>query len=379
MFIKSCIIVSFYLIYLVVLLCGCHSKVAHLEIAPQEINLDSLTSDTISFDSLFYDVKFIPLENSRNAMLSLVPKLVVTKEHYIVFDIGTIPSVLLFDKEGGFKSQVGSIGHGHGEYEYIFDFSADDEDNIVLSTFDRFMIYNSEGKFRQAEKAPENAYMKNIQCYTGGLICASNYSGSASLLHIFNKSYEQIYELLPSNGISLGNPPRMNRTLNVHGDSLYYFNPYTSEVTLISIPEHKILKHYSLVSKNILNLEKSKEEESPKNDIGDVDAVYNYYIDKGKIECNLSYHEVGTILEIDVANDKYALRIQDGWFPEIFDVQNEYYYSILSQEDLLDLVNHKLYTTPKTRSMILSAYGCIGRPLTEKDNFIIMRFKRKES
>lgn len=373
------IIASLYLINVVVFFGGCHSKVANLEIAPQKINLDNLASDTISFDSLFYDVKFIPLENNRNAMLSHVSKLIVTKEQYIVFDTGIIPSVLLFDKEGGFKCQVGSMGHGRGEYQYIFDLSADDENNIVISTFDRFMIYDSEGKFRQAEEAPENSYMKNIQCYAGGLICASNYSGSASLLHIFNKSYEQIYELLPSNGISLGNPPRMNRTLNVLGDSLYYFNPYTSEVTLISLPEHKILKHYSLVSKNILNLEKSKEEESPKNDIGDVDAVYNYYIDNGKIECNLSYHEIGTILEIDVANDKYALRIQDGWFPEIFDVQDEYYYSILSQEDLLDLVNHKLYTTPKTRSMISNAYGCIGRSLTEKDNFIIMRFKRKES
>ena len=120
---------------MVVFFGGCHSKVANLEIAPQKINLDNLASDTISFDSLFYDVKFIPLENNRNAMLSHVSKLIVTKEQYIVFDTGIIPSVLLFDKEGGFKCQVGSMGHGRGEYQYIFDLSADDENNIVISTF----------------------------------------------------------------------------------------------------------------------------------------------------------------------------------------------------------------------------------------------------
>lgn len=304
------------------LLFGCQSKVAHSEIEPHEINLDNLTSDALSFDSLFYDIEFIPLENNRDAMLSFVPKLIVTKEKYLVLNLGAYPSVLLFDQEGRFQCQVGRLGHGQGEYEYVFDITTDDEDNIVLSTFDRFMIYDSRGKFRRSEKAPEKVYMKNILGYAGGLICASNYSGSASLLYFLNKSYEQDYEMLPSNAIALGNPPRLNKSLNIQGDTLCYFNPYTSEITLISLSEQKMLKHYSLISKNMLTMEKSKKEETPQSDIGDIDATYYYYIANGKIVNYLSYQGIGAFLEIDVAHDKCTLRIQNGWFPGIFGIQN---------------------------------------------------------
>lgn len=369
--------VSFSLISVVALLCGCNTKGALSDVETNEVDLETLSSDTISFDSLFCDVQFIPLENNPNAMLSLVPKFLVTKERFVAYNLGAYASVLLFDQDGKLQKSVGELGHGEGEYEDVFDISTTQEDNIVLSSFDRFMIYDANGKFLKQEKAPGNGVMSQIQCYAGGMVCASNYAGSSSLLQFLDTHYEHNGEMLPTNGVRHGNPPRMNRTLYVQGDTLYYYNPYSSEVFLISLPEKKILKHYSLVSKNILTLEKSIEEATSKSAIGNVDFAYAYYIAEGKMVCSLNFHETGAMLEIDTAKDKYTLRIQDGWFPEVNDIQNDYYYSILSQDLLLDLVNKVIYTTPKTREMILDAYKKTGQEVTDRNNFVVMKFKRK--
>lgn len=357
---------------------GSHSNVTDPKMASINVYLESIDSDTISFDSLFCDVTLIPLENKRDAMLSFVPKMMAQEDKYIIFNLDAYPSVLLFNSDGTFQKQVGKLGHGHGEYEYVFDVSAREDGDIVLSTFDKFLVYDSDGLFLQSEKAPEDAYMKNIQCFSGGLICASNYSGSESLINIFDNSYKRCCKMLTSDGVSLGNPPRMNRTLNVQGDTLYYFNPYASEIMLLDLSEHKLLKKYALVSDKMQTLELSEKAEASSTDLRDVDVAYYYYVEDGKVICNLSFHAERAFLEVDVANDRYALWTQEGWFPEIYDIHNQYYYSVLSQEEMLDLMKGRLYTTPRTRKMILEAYEKTGRELTEKDNFVIMRFKSRE-
>ena len=83
-------------------------------------------------------------------------------------------------------------------------------------------------------------------------------------------------------------------------------NPYTSEITLVDLLGFQETKRYSIVSKNMLNMEKAQEENSGM-DIGYVDAAYSYYLHDGKIISYLSLNESGAILEIDTKTDEFIL------------------------------------------------------------------------
>ena len=109
----------------------------------------------------------------------------------------------------------------------------------------------------------------------------------------------------------------------------------------------------------------------------DLDYIDYYYLENGKIIGDFLYHHKGTYLEIDIRSDKYKLRVRNGWFPDISDVHNQYYYAILSQIDLLDLLNENMGLSQKSKQMIISAYENMGQEITEKDNFVIMRLRKK--
>lgn len=373
---KGWIILSIVL-FAILILDSCYNNDHDADVVACDVNLDDFLKDTVSFDSVFCDVTFIPLENNRDGMLSFVSKMIVTKDYYIVLDFNTHPQVVLFSHDGDYKGTVGRLGHGRGEYEFIFDVSADMDGNIVLSTFDSFMVFDSGGKYIRTVEKPQDSFMRNVLCYQDGMVCATNYSsGTTSLLHFFDRDYKRHHEMIPSNDIVLSNPPRMRNTLHVTGDTLCYFNPYTSEITLVDLLGFQEIKRYSIVSKNMLNMEKAQEENSGM-DIGYVDAAYSYYLHDGKIISYLSLNESGAILEIDTKTDEFILNARDGWFPEISDVHGQYYYSILSQEEFLDLVKGEIYATGGTRMMISKACDSLRRTLTTRDNYVIMRAKRK--
>lgn len=373
---KGWIILSIVL-FAILIFDSCYNNDHDADVVACDVNLDDLLKDTVSFDSVFCDVTFIPLENNRDGMLSFVSKMIVTKDYYIVLDFNTYPQVVLFSHDGDYKGTVGRLGHGRGEYEFIFDVSADMDGNIVLSTFDSFMVFDSGGNFVRSIKTNRDSFMKNVLCYQDGIVCATNYSsGASSLLQFFDQDYKWHHEMISPDDVVLGNPPRMRNTLHVTGDTLCYFNPYTSEITLLDLSNYQTIKRYSIVSKNMLNMEKSQQENSG-IDIGDVDAVYSYYLRDGKVISYLSLNESGTILEVDTETDGYRLSVPDGWFPEICDVHDQYYYSILSQEEFLELAKGELYTTGGTRMMISKACEKMNRILTEKDNYVIMKAKRR--
>ena len=368
---------------------ACKRTISQEDLTCCDINIDNLDIDAVSFEDLFCDIRLIPLENHSDAMLSSVSKMMVTKDGYVLLDENQhSSSVCLFSHEGEYRGQVGDIGHGHGEYEYIFDVSADEEKKIVLSTLHKFMVYNAKGKFLHDYETPRNSYMRNILCYKDGIVCTSNYSGSEFLLHFFDNSSKLKKELLPSYNNQIGNPPRIKNLLQMEGNLLCYCDPYASELNIIDIKKMLPRKKYRLQSEHMMTIDKAKKE-SKRLDIGNVDVILSYYIDNGKIICNVHSHDYEVItIEIDVETDKYTMRRQNGWLPMIYDNHDGYDYTVISQTEFLDIINPpsmddmaRWAMAPKlseeAKKMFKEAYANLGKEITEDNNFVILKLKKK--
>lgn len=363
-----------YILLTLMSLFACNNRTNHPEYASIQINVDTLVHDTISFEDEFSDIQFIPLENNRDAMLSFVSKMIVMKDNIAILNNGNSENVQIFDHDGKYLGHVGEMGHGRGEYNTILDVSVDVDGHFVLSDFHRLLVYDSDGKYVCSENIPLTSRLKNIQCYNNGLIGASNYSGNNRLLHFFDKSNKLQREMLETDGISLGNPTRANNTLQIMGDTLCYFNPYNSVFTLINLKDCQIIKQYTLVSSRMRSIEIAQKEES--EDLNDVDEVLNFYLDNGKVFCDLSVNYKRMTLVIDIKTNKSILRLKNGWFPDVYDVQDNYYYSYIEQVFFMDLINGRYKLTQKGKRMLEEAYKKIGKEISPQDNYVIMRMKK---
>ena len=363
-------------IVLLAIYCSCDNNTGQPMITSSQIVIDSLTIDTISFDNQFCDIKLIPLENRYEAMLSYVPSMVITDKWFIMLDERDNENVLLFDHDGKYHGNVGEVGHGHGEFNAVFDVTTDTADNIYLLDFDKILKYDLNGKYIQTLKSPLTHRLKNILCYNNGIIGASNYSGNKMLLHAFNNSLELQSEFLSSEGVTLGNPTYIQKSLQIKSDTLCYFNPYKSVFTLFNLNDLQPITQYILISNKMRSIDITKEEE--KSDVEIVDEITSYYLDNGKIVGDLIFNDKSYSLEIDIQNRKSTLKVKDGWFPQIYDIQDEWFYTFFEQDCLLDILHGKYRMSKESKSMLERAYEKMGREITEKDNFIIMKMKKKQ-
>ena len=174
----------------------------------------------------------------------------------------------------------------------------------------------------------------------------------------------------------------------MEGNLLCYCDPYASELNIIDIKKMLPRKKYRLQSEHMMTIDKAKKE-SKRLDIGNVDVILSYYIDNGKIICNVRSHDYEVItIELDVETDKYTMRRQKGWSPMIYDNHDGYDYTVISQTEFLDIINPpsmddmaRWAMAPKlseeAKEMFKEAYANLGKEITEDNNFVILKLKKK--
>lgn len=116
----------------------------------------------------FSSVKYIPLEERKEAFFSEISKLIVHDSLIYIMDKRGRKKILCFTLHGQFICSIGKLGRGPGEYLNLKDFDIDEDGNVHLfSTYSKkIIIYKPNGEFLKEVKT--HFYINGIKCLTGG-------------------------------------------------------------------------------------------------------------------------------------------------------------------------------------------------------------------
>lgn len=130
-------IVSLFLVYLIIS-CTADLNTDNNSIASQNssfdtkkvnINAEEIISEKISASSFIETVEFTELATSDSSQLSRIDKVIEYESRYYILDRITGRKLSVFNHQGNFLFQIGSIGKGPGEYIIPYDFSIDEASN----------------------------------------------------------------------------------------------------------------------------------------------------------------------------------------------------------------------------------------------------------
>lgn len=132
-----------------VLLVSCSPNNKESSVVCFEKIIDSKSN--VNLSDIANEVIYVPLESAKDALLGNIQKIIIVGERIYISDLSSVGSrLLLFDIEGKFIKQIGSIGNGPGEYGQISDICLvkdKKEIQIVANNKKNILRYNLEGNF----------------------------------------------------------------------------------------------------------------------------------------------------------------------------------------------------------------------------------------
>jgi hypothetical protein len=225
------------------------------------IDIDRLEKEEqIFLSSVFSKVTLIALETSEKSMIGNISKMTVLDSILFILDKRT-KQLLIFDKKGGFMTQIGRVGRGPGEYVTISDFTVDGKNRMVY-TFDpslqQINQYDFDSHFIGSVKLDGNRVRSfNFQYSAGKLYCDAFFARSSGNNYLlrqidFQTGEEQAVWMPPSYNkdwgylFFYGPEPFYSRT----ADSPKYA-PLLSD-TVFCIKESGIFPYLVLKSKDLI-------------------------------------------------------------------------------------------------------------------------------
>ena len=113
-------------------------------------NLDASRVEQIKFSDLADDIEVVRLESPDPALIEYVQNLSISENYILIHEGGYQKPYKLFDRQGRFIGQVGSVGNGPLEYRSVSDAQMSETNKeIYLMPFSRaqeILCYNLEGK-----------------------------------------------------------------------------------------------------------------------------------------------------------------------------------------------------------------------------------------
>ena len=363
------------LIILAIVLSSCSDKVES-NYEDININLEQLSRKEIIASDYISEIQLIPLASEKKCMLNAVDKLIVTDKGFLIMDYSSASKVFLFEKNGDFHCQIGDLGHSEREYSYLFDFSTDQScDTIVLSTIEGIMFFNSEGELAFTHSEEEPNCIKQIAKGKIGYVCSTNHFGGKYLLELYDNDFKFKDGFLSTDEPLIKMPPLIGNFLRIKDDKIIFYDYFDSSLYIVDTKGIDNVKRIRFISNNMLTIDKALEE---KNIDQNFDCIYNFIMVDNTVRGNIKYKNSIELFEIDLDNNTCILGQQKDWIPEIMDYKDEYYYSILSQDLFMDIIDGKFYKSSYIASLIKEEYASQKWRISENGNYIILKMKRKE-
>lgn len=339
------------------------------------IDMDDIAPGDVSVADVISEVQIIPLEDRKECMLSHVEKLNVTEHGFIITDMSVDERILLFGSDGKFKKRIGRMGHGKGEYSSLYDTGFDFNcDTIALSVNEGILFYNCNGKHIGTRKVEGNAFVKQIAKCPIGYVCSTDYSGSDNLLSVYNNDFEIQKLLLKAVPNIVCIPPLEGNHMRVNNGKIIYCSYFESSIYSVDCFNDCYMKRYRFVSKDMLTPEKAQKEDCYDKPL---DCLYNFYVVNDSVIGDIMHGNILKRFVLNTKDDTFSVGIYDSGMPLIKDYRDGYYYSILEQDELLDIVEKRYGPSNYMDSLIREDFITRKLVISEKSNYVILKMKKR--
>jgi len=119
----------------------------------------------------FNDIEILPLETSEKNPLQRINGVRFGKNYILIQDYTTL---LKFDNDGHFKTQIGKTGRGPHEFTVLHDFDIDEKNGriyLVSAWQHKFYVFSENGKFIKTFPCPLNT--THFRITDDGILCYS--------------------------------------------------------------------------------------------------------------------------------------------------------------------------------------------------------------
>lgn len=338
------------------------------------IYISNLINTEIPEVEKYHNISFIKLETKEDFLISHIDKIIEKDNKYYILD-KKFNQVFIFDFNGKFINQIGSIGKGPGELLSIEDISFNKDSTSVL------LLSNNSMKISEYDLLGK--YNKDIKI---DLFASKVATDKYNNLYLFtNKNVSPIskkYDLLKTDSSGRVNnryfPFENNEDYavdfagfvisGINGDILFN-NSYSD--TIFSLYNQKIKAKYifNFENKNILE----KENKDITNVIENYNYLQNVFIEfptKFIVLPTISNKVTPLVISYKNIDDKKAIRFPFNWI--VGSGENKYIYANISPSDILNnlemnYIKDALNKYPELNDLLNKS--------NEEDNHIIVKYE----
>ena len=207
--------------------------------------MENLHKGSVSLSSLVDVENIIPLETTDVSLLGEISK--IQKKEDLIYVSSRNRPLSLFDKQGRFVGQIGSIGVGPEEYVQLIDFDVD-RDFVYLLTNQKIQVYEKDGEWVKSIPLELNA--------SGICVTESNLFlfvlGDKYVVHILDKAGHAGQQVQESNQAL-----RLNRAMPFIecGDSVLFPLGRSNDILVFDTSKSNASSYVNYLSSNQLSNE----------------------------------------------------------------------------------------------------------------------------
>lgn len=186
------------------------------------------TKDMVRLSDIFVPKSCVTLDSVVSGKLKWISKIDYVNDRYYVLGGVDRGQLYVFDTNGNFLQNIGSIGHGPGEYVHASDFAIDTTNDriAILVAPSKVLVYNLEGNFLFAKDLKENAFW-NLAWNGDEYVLTTNNFGTLKndkLMYVYDSSFKLKEKLVDALPFAVGVSGMITSPLQVDGKEVNYID-----------------------------------------------------------------------------------------------------------------------------------------------------------
>ena len=181
-------------------------------------------------------IEIIPLETNDDCLIGWIPKIIATKEYYLMISaIGyDFQKLFVFDKRGNFVRQISDRGQGGEEFYEVRDFDVIGDSIIKMADVYATRTFDMEGKMLASKRTTSHGQFEIIHshgktfCFEGGSV-GENGNNLLFVLDSTDVRIGEVVEVAPF-AARISRYFRNDNALTKDDNYVYFNHPYSNEI-----------------------------------------------------------------------------------------------------------------------------------------------------
>ncbi|MBO5313872.1 MAG: 6-bladed beta-propeller [Prevotella sp.] len=332
----------------------------------------------------FTCIEIIPLDNSKEALINRIGKMIVTDSCMLFWDNGPKSQVLSFKTNGVFENSIGRLGHAKDEYHLIMNIaSSSSSDTIAIIKYPNVNLYALDGNFIKELKINNDKGTEDMLITNDGFFLGYFHRQGECLLNFYDKNFNHVANIIKTSSNPIRSSVSTDRGKHIQEDNnnIYCLDVFSSSLYVISKENLNDITKYSFSMPNMLT------EEIVRN-ISEPEEILKYFrissfhvhndIVRGQIIRDGNEYEVYDFkFNISDTSVKLMKHVDMGY---MFDCSHSgYFYQILSSQQLLNYMDKSKGHMEPIRQLYGDAIKKLEGQISHTDNYYIVKMKALES